>query len=187
VVKRLRLAAIVAVLASTTTVMLFAPAALACKGTSLQPTRADLTRVSAATLCLIEHERLAYRLKPLRSNGSLQRIGSKQASEMVIGDYFGDDSLSGWTPMQRIEASAYAARARSLSTGQNIGWGSGALATPGAMVRAWMLSPPHREIMLSGGYRDVGVGIAPAAPQRSTGGLSGATYVVEFASRGPRG
>jgi uncharacterized protein YkwD len=187
VVKRLRRAAIVAVLASTTTVMLFAPAALACKGTGLQPTRADLTRVSAATLCLIEHERLAYRLKPLHSNGSLQRIGSKQAGEMVIGDYFGDDSLSGWTPMQRIEASAYAARARSLSTGQNIGWGSGALATPGAMVRAWMLSPPHREIMLSGGYRDVGVGIAPAAPQRSTGGLSGATYVVEFASRGPRG
>jgi uncharacterized protein YkwD len=102
---------------------------------------------------------------------------------MVIGDYFGDDSLSGWTPMQRIEASAYAARARNLSAGQNIGWGSGTLATPAAMVRAWMLSPPHREIMLSGGYSDVGVGIAPAAPQGSSDGLPGATYAVEFASR----
>ncbi len=177
-------AAIAVVLASAATAMLFAPSALACKGTNLQPTRANLTRVTAATLCLIEHERLAYRLAPLRSNGSLRRIGSKQASEMVIGEYFGDDSLSGWTPMQRIEASAYAARARNLSAGQNIGWGSGALATPAAMVRAWMLSPPHREIMLSGGYRDIGIGIAPAAPQRSTEGLPGATYVVEFASRG---
>jgi uncharacterized protein YkwD len=175
VVRRLRRAAIAVVLASATTVMFFAAAALACRGTSLQPTRADLTRVSAATLCLIEHERLAYRLKPLHSNGSLQRIGRKQASEMVIGEYFGDDSLSGWTPMRRIEASAYAARARSLSTGQNIGWGSGTLATPGAMVRAWMLSPPHREIMLGGGYRDVGVGVAPAAPRSSTGGQPGAT------------
>jgi uncharacterized protein YkwD len=184
VVRRQRRAATAAVLVSAATAMLVAPSALACKGTSLRPTRANLTHVSAATLCLIEHERLAYRLQPLHSNNSLRRIGSKQASEMVIGDYFGDDSLSGWTPMQRIEASAYAARTRSLSTGQNIGWGSGALATPAAMVRAWMLSPPHREIMLSGGYRDIGVGVAPAAPQRSTDGLPGATYVVEFASRG---
>jgi uncharacterized protein YkwD len=175
--------AIAVVLASTATAMLLVPSVLACKGTSLQPTHANLARVSAATLCLIEHERLAYRLGPLHSNGSLRRIGSQQASEMVIGDYFGDDSLSGWTPMQRVEASAYAARARNLSAGQNIGWGSGTLATPVAMVRAWMLSPPHREIMLSGGYRDIGVGIAPAAPQRSTDGLPGATYVVEFASR----
>jgi uncharacterized protein YkwD len=184
VVRRRTRAAIAVVLASATAAMLFAPSALACKGTSLQPTRANLTRVTAATLCLIEHERLTYRLEPLRANGSLRRIGSKQASEMVIGEYFGDDSLSGWTPMQRIEASAYAASARSVSAGQNIGWGSGALATPAAMVRAWMLSPPHREIMLSGGYRDIGIGIAPAAPQRSTEGLPGATYAVEFASRG---
>ncbi len=139
--------------------------------------------MTTATLCLIEQERVAYRLKPLHSNSSLRRIGSKQASEMVIGGYFGDNSLSGWTPIQRIETSAYAARARGLSAGQNIGWGSGALATPAAMVHAWMLSPPHREIMLSGGYSDVGVGIAPAAPQRSTDGLPGATYAVEFASR----
>jgi uncharacterized protein YkwD len=166
-----------------TATVLFVPSALACKGASLRPTRANLARVTTATLCLIEQERLAYRLGPLRSNNSLRRIGSKQASEMVIGEYFGDDSLSGWTPIQRIEASAYAARARNLSAGQNIGWGSGVLATPAAMVHAWMLSPPHREIMLSGGYSDIGVGIAPAVPQRSSG-LPGATYAVEFASRG---
>ncbi len=183
-VRRRTRAAIAVALASAAAAMLFAPNALACKNTSLQPTRANLTRVTAATLCLIEHERLAHRLEPLRSNGSLRRIGTKQAGEMVIGEYFGDDSLAGWTPMQRIEASAYAARARGLSAGQNIGWGSGALATPAAMVRAWMLSPPHREIMLSGGYRNIGIGIAPAAPQRSTEGLPGATYAVEFASRG---
>jgi uncharacterized protein YkwD len=183
VVRRWTCAAITAVLASVTAAMLFAPSALACKGANLQPAHANLTRVSAATLCLIEHERLTYRLGPLRSNSSLRRIGSKQADEMVIGEYFGDDSLSGWTPMQRIEASAYATRARSLSAAQNIGWGSGALATPAAMVRAWMLSPPHREIMLSDDYRNIGIGIAPAAPQRSTSGLPGATYAVEFASR----
>ena len=183
-VRRPRRAAIAVALASAATTVLFAPSALACKGTNLRPTHVNLTRVTAATLCLIEHERLAYRLEPLHSNDSLRRIGSKQAGEMVIGEYFGDDSLSGCTPMQRVEASAYAARARSISTGQNIGWADGAFATPAAMVRAWMLSPPHREIMLSGGYRNIGIGIAPAAPRKSTEGLPGATYVVEFASRG---
>jgi uncharacterized protein YkwD len=183
VVRRLRRTATTVVLASSATAILFAPSALACKGTSLRPTHANLARVTAATLCLIERERLEYRLQPLRSNSSLRHIGSKQAGEMVIGEYFGDDSLSGWTPIQRIEASAYAARARSLSAGQNIGWGNGALATPAAMVHAWMRSLPHREIMLSGAYSDIGVGIAPAAPQRSTDGLPGATYAVEFASR----
>ncbi len=155
-----------------------------CGGAYLQPTRANLKRVTAATRCLIERERETYRLGLLHSNGSLQRIATSQAREMVIGDYFGDNSLSGSTPMQRIEVSAYASRTKSLLAAQNIGWGTGGLATPAAMVHGWMLSPPHRRIMLSGGYRDVGVGIAPAAPPRLTDGLPGATYTVEFAVRG---
>jgi uncharacterized protein YkwD len=67
---------------------------------------------------------------------------------------------------------------------QNIGWGTAGLATPAAMVRGWMLSPPHRRIMLTGAYRDIGVGVAPAAPASLTQGAPGATYTVEFATRG---
>ncbi len=155
-----------------------------CRGSWLRPTRANMARVAAATLCLIERERRTYRLGLLHSNGSLRRIATSQAREMVIGDYFGDNSLSGSTPIQRIEVSAYASSKKSLLAAQNIGWGTGRLATPIAMVRGWMLSPPHRRIMLTGGYRDVGVGIAPAAPPRLTEGLPGATYTVEFAVRG---
>jgi uncharacterized protein YkwD len=158
--------------------------ARSCDGAHLQPTRADLPQVTAATLCLIERERRSYRRGSLRSNRSLKRIAVSQAKEMVIGDYFGDNSLAGRTPIQRIEVSAYASRTKSLLAAQNIGWGTGGLATPAAMVRGWMLSPPHRRIMLTGSYRDIGVGIAPAAPPRLTGGLPGATYTVEFAVRG---
>jgi uncharacterized protein YkwD len=154
-----------------------------CGGVNLQPTRANLQRVTAATRCLIEREREAGRVGLLHSNGSLEHIAASQAKEMVIGDYFGDNSLSGSTPMQRIEVSAYASRTKSLLAAQNIGWGTGVLATPTAMVRGWMLSPPHRHIMLTGRYRDIGVGIAPAAPPRLTDGLPGATYTVEFATR----
>jgi len=155
-----------------------------CAGAKLQPTHANLSRVTAATLCLIEHERHAYHLGLLRSDGSLHRIAAKQAKEMVIGDYFGDNSLRGWTPIDRIKVSRYARRGRRLAAAQNIGWGTHGLATPAAMVRGWMLSPEHRQIMLTGAYRDIGVGVAPAAPASLTGGAPGATYTVEFAARG---
>jgi uncharacterized protein YkwD len=161
-----------------------APTRISCSGADLQPGSSNLSRVTAATRCLIERERRAHRLGPLRSNGSLRRIATSQAREMVVGDYFGDNSLSGSTPIQRIEVSAYASRTKSLQAAQNIGWGTGGLATPAAMVRGWMLSPPHRRIMLTGGYRDIGVGVAPAAPPRLTNGLPGATYTVVFAVRG---
>jgi uncharacterized protein YkwD len=155
-----------------------------CSDAQLQPTRANLSRVTSATLCLIQHERHSYHLSLLHSDGSLQRIATKQAKEMVVGDYFGDNSLSGWTPIHRIEISHYARRGKSLSAAQNIGWGTAGLATPAAMVQGWMLSPPHRHIMLTGAYRDIGVGVAPAAPASLTLGAKGATYTVEFAARG---
>jgi len=160
------------------------PRPAACKGSSLRPTRKDIARVTAATLCLIDRERSAYKLGPLRANSSLQGIAAGQAKAMVVGDYFGDDSPSGTTPWQRIAASAYAAGAHSIAAAQNIGWGTSKMATPAGMVGIWMHSPPHREIVLTSGYRDIGIGVAPAAPTSLTKGASGATYTVEFATRG---
>jgi uncharacterized protein YkwD len=155
-----------------------------CKDTSLRPTGADIARVSAATLCLIERERTAYRLGPLRANSSLGQIAAGQAKAMVVGDYFGDNTLSGTTPWQRIAASAYASGAHSIAAAQNIGWGTSRMATPAGMVSIWMHSAPHRRIILTSGYRDIGIGVAPAAPTRLTKGAPGATYTVEFAARG---
>jgi uncharacterized protein YkwD len=156
----------------------------ACKDASLRPTRKDIARVTAATLCLIDRARSAYKLGPLRANSSLQGIATSQAKAMVVGDYFGDDSPSGTTPWQRIATSAYAAGAHSIAAAQNIGWGTSKMATPAGMVSIWMHSPPHREIVLTSGYRDIGIGVAPAAPTSLTKGAPGATYTVEFAARG---
>ncbi len=103
---------------------------------------------------------------------------------MVVGDYFGDDTPSGTTPWQRITASPYAIGAHSVAAAQNIGWGTERMATPAGMVSIWMHSAPHRQIVLTGGYRDIGVGVAPAAPTILTKGTPGATYTVEFAVRG---
>ncbi len=157
---------------------------VACKDTNLRPTRKDIARITAATLCLIDRERALYGLGALRANGSLQHIAASQAKAMVVGDYFGDDTPSGTTPWQRIAASPYGVGAHSVAAAQNIGWGTQRMATPAGMVSIWMHSPPHRQIVLTGGYRDIGIGVAPAAPARLTGGAPGATYTVEFATQG---
>src|SRR5437660_19253 len=77
-------------------------------------------------------------------------------------------------------AAAHAAR---LSTGQNIRWGTGAETTPASMVRAWMASPAHRALILSGAFHDVGVAISTRLPAMLAQGPGGALYAVEFAAR----
>lgn len=156
-----------------------------CRNTHLRPTSSDLTAVETATVCLIDRERRVNHLPPLRSNSSLQAVAVSQSWEMVAGDYFGDDSRSGQTPLQRIAATRYLGRAAQLATAQNIGWGTRAYATPAGVVQAWMDSPPHRQIILTGTYRDIGVGVAPAAPATLAQGQPGATYTVEFGVRLP--
>jgi uncharacterized protein YkwD len=154
-----------------------------CRDANLRPTRSDLPAVETATVCLLDRVRRAAHLRALRPDRNLQRVASRQSSEMVLGDYFGDNSRSGRTPLQRIAATRYLRRSTRASTAQNIGWGTGVHATPSAIVAAWMQSPPHRQIVLTGAFRDIGVGAAPAAPAALAAGQPGATYTVEFGTR----
>jgi len=154
-----------------------------CANANLQPTAANLAQIDAATFCLIEQVRVAHHLHPLRLNLPLQSVATGQTRDMVTGDYFGDDSLSGKTPMQRILATPYPSGAARVNSAQNIGWATGPLATPAAMVAAWMSSTPHREIILTPRFRDIGVGVTPAAPSSLSQGLAGATYTLEFGQR----
>lgn len=154
-----------------------------CLETSLSPSSYNLPRIGAATLCLLNQIRVLHHLRALRLNDELQSVAAGQALDMVVGDYFADHSLSGQTPMQRILATHYPLGAVRLFAAQNIGWATGPYATPAGIVAAWMNSPPHRAIILTGSYRDVGVGVMPAAPSSLSQGLSGATYTLEFGVR----
>jgi uncharacterized protein YkwD len=154
-----------------------------CAYANLRPTAADTVLVDRATLCLIDQLRAAYRLRPLRSNRELQAVAGEQAMGMVRKDYFDDDSPSGQTSATLIAALPYGTHASRLATGQNLGWGTRSAATPAGIVTAWMHSPPHREVILTGAFRDVGVGVSPAVPSILGHGARGATYAVEFAVR----
>ena len=85
---------------------------------------------------------------------------------MVRHRYFAHDSRNGRSPFDRMRATHYVPRNASWWLGENIGWGSGSLAEPAAIVRAWMHSPPHRANILSRHFRDIGIGIVRRRARR---------------------
>lgn len=153
----------------------------ACRGADLRARRSTLATAANATLCLIDKLRRAHHLRPLHMNATLRAIASGQSHDMLVGGYFGDNSLNGLTPIQRVQASPYAHGSRSLTVGQNIAWGEGRDSTPSAIVHAWMGSPPHREILLSPIYREAGVGIGLGALRAARSRLA-AIYTLDLAT-----
>jgi uncharacterized protein YkwD len=160
-----------------------------CAGEHAMPDGRNSVELDHAALCLMNEIRIAHLLPELHFNAKLARIAAGQAGDMVRGHYFSDQSLSGQTPLSRVLASGYALHPSSshLRTAQNIGYGTGPNATPAGIVEAWMLSPPHRKIILTAAYHDAGVGVArsvPSVPSGLSSGWLGGTYAVEFGTHG---
>lgn len=154
-----------------------------CAGANLRPTTRDRHAVDTAVLCLIDRERAAAGLGPLAYNPDLRAVALSQVCSMVRLDYFADVRPSGQTPMSLVSVTRYPAHAADIAVGQNIAWGTGALATPVHIVAAWMASPPHREVLLSDEFTEIGVAMTPAVPRVLDAGEHGATYAVELAVR----
>jgi uncharacterized protein YkwD len=154
-----------------------------CRGADLAPTAGNSSAIGAATLCLIDRIRAAWHLAPVRANSALRAVAASQVRSMVRWDYFSDVRPTGQTPLSLVTRTSYWAHTSSVSVAQNIAWGTGALATPARIVAAWMASPPHRRLILTGYFRDAGVAAVAAVPWRLGRGRHGATYAIEFGER----
>ncbi len=151
-------------------------AAGACSASHADVRAATIRRARDATLCLLNRVRAQHGLASFRLNARLSHAARRHSRDMVRRRYFAHNSLNGSSPFDRMRATHYVPRNASWWLGENIGWGSGSLAEPIAMVRAWMHSPPHRANILSRHFRDIGIGIVPGAPV----GGGGATYTTDF-------
>ncbi|MGO9488211.1 MAG: CAP domain-containing protein [Solirubrobacteraceae bacterium] len=158
-------------------------AAAPCPGAGLRPTASDSAAVEQATLCLVNRVRAAHHLRALRPNRYLLRVAASQVTTMVSWDYFADVRPGGITPLALVGVTRYPAHADGFAVGQNIAWGTGKDSDAAHIVAEWMASPPHRAIILTGGYHDAGVAVEPAVPGVLRAGRSGATYAMEFGRR----
>ena len=147
-----------------------------CANAHVEPAPGNLADVRAAVLCLHNRDRAVHGLPALRENAKLRRAAEGHSADMVEQSYFAHDSLSGADMAERILRTGYA-RGRGWSLGENIAWGTGSLATPAEIQRAWMESPGHRANILRRQFREIGIGVVVGAPVGSGGG---ATYTADF-------
>jgi uncharacterized protein YkwD len=153
----------------------------ACVDADLTPTQWNLERVRAATLCLVNRERAGQGENALNPDARLAHAAQSHTEEMVWGDYFEHVGKHGDTPLSRMRASGYINSSRvGYEVGENIGWGTLWLATPRAIVSAWMGSPEHRANILNGRYRDTAIGVSPHPLASMARGQAGATYTQDF-------
>jgi len=149
-----------------------------CPGSTAVPTAGTLDRATGQTICLINAERTDRGLRPLRTDGDLRQAARQHSVDMVRRTYFSHVTPGGADLGERVRDVGYGS-GHGWRAGEALGWGTGARATPAAVVDEWLASPPHRHILLDPGYRELGVGVAAGAPRNVTSGLPGATYTVD--------
>jgi uncharacterized protein YkwD len=147
-----------------------------CSGADSDPAALGQAKTVHTTLCLLNHERTIRGLRRLRHDGRLSRAARGHAGDMVSKHYFDHTSKSGASFVTRIKRTGWTRSRRSWTVGENIGYGSGSLATPREMVRAWMNSAGHRQNILARQFKVIGIGVANGAPS----GGGGATYATDF-------
>ncbi|HEX5146650.1 MAG TPA: CAP domain-containing protein [Conexibacter sp.] len=156
-------------------------------GGGVLSSRRSVLRTQRRMLCLMNHARARFGLRPLHTNQCLHRVAARHAHDMVNRRYFAHNTPNGWDPGRRARASGYVPRAARWLVGENIAWGVAGAASATWVVHAWMHSPPHRHNILGRHFRDVGIGVAPGIPLRGFRGVHArATFSVEFGAHAGR-
>jgi uncharacterized protein YkwD len=122
--------------------------------------------------CLVNKARTGAGLRGFSWSRSLGRAATRHARDMARRGYFAHQRSGGPSLGRRVRAAGF----RGRNVGEAIGYGCGSLSTPAAMVRAWLASPPHRAILMSG-RRRVGIGVIGRSPIACGG--RGSTYVLD--------
>jgi uncharacterized protein YkwD len=155
-----------------------ASAAATCLNEGQTPSAMTEQMGRDAILCLINERRAENGLGPLTEEHRLEVAAQGHSVSMNRRNFFAHGDFQG-----RIARTGYLAGASSWAIGENLRWGSGGLGSPKSAVSAWMASAGHRREILSGRYRDIGIGVAMGSPMRGQGGNS-AIYTADFGFRG---
>lgn len=149
-----------------------ATGAATCAGAHARPSRLAAAVARAALMCAINRARAAHGLRAFGAERHLRRAAKRHARDMVRHRYFAHQRAGGPSFGARLRAAGWHGHA----AGEAIAWGCGKSASAASTVRAWLHSPPHRAILLSGAYNRAGIGVKGHAPA-SCG--PGATWVLD--------
>jgi uncharacterized protein YkwD len=123
-------------------------ATTAAMGTTLRPRAVMLEKLNQV--------RAVHGLGAVSPALRLRLTALRHSDDMVSRDYFAHTSPGGGTLFDRITRSGFVS-GYSWEAGETLGWGTGALAKPGQIVKAWLNSPEHRAILLSSTWSRIGI------------------------------
>ncbi len=127
----------------------------------------EADRLADQVMQLVNLERAAVELPPVVRNETLEAIAAGYACRMIEEEFFGHlDPLTGRGPGERAVAGKYAF----YSVGENLAAGQ---KTAADVMKIWMESPPHREIILDSKWKEVGIAVR-------AGGEYSIYWVMEF-------
>jgi uncharacterized protein YkwD len=114
-----------------------------------------------AVVCLINRKRHQNGRGHLHRSERLSHAATRHSRRMKNSGCFSHQCPGEASLYTRLRSSGYLSGGLSRwAYGENIGWGDGWRGTPKHIVNAWMDSSSHRSTILSGTFRDVGVGFA---------------------------
>jgi uncharacterized protein YkwD len=132
----------------------------------------------------INRVRQARGLGMLRISPELGRAGDAHGRALAYAGEFTHDWPADDATFGRWILRFYPARSfRTWSAGENLFWSSGTF-TARQAVAAWLASPPHRKVMLTPSWREIGLGIVRA--EDASGVYQGYTVSIAAAEFGLR-
>src|SRR4051812_22322723 len=153
----------------------------ACNDRDITPSDSNLSQLNDAILCLVNGERTDAGLPSLAANSQLSQAADGMCQQMVAEHFFSHETPDGKTVVDRVQPTGYIPNSDDWVVGENLGWGSGALSTPQAMVNGWMNSPGHKANILAPDYKDVGLSACMGSPTTTNSG--GTVYVNDFGAK----
>ena len=117
-----------------------------------------MAALEASVVRELNHIRSARDLKGLRAAPGLRTAARTHSRTMIDVGFFGHDSPNGTAFSDRIRRYYPSRGWRTWSVGEALLTSEGRQIEASAIVSAWLGSPPHRRIVLSPTWRDVGIG-----------------------------
>jgi len=103
-------------------------------------------------IILTNQERLKHNLSPLFPNDDLAKAALDKANDLLAKQYFSHNSPDGKKFSAWIKDTGY----DYMIVGENLAMGFG---SKEAMIKAWMDSDKHRQNILNGRYKEIGLAV----------------------------
>jgi uncharacterized protein YkwD len=150
--------------------------AATCKHATAPPGTVSKQKLRAAVDCLINRARTRRDIGKLQPNTDLDHLGQSHSRLMVKKTCFRHRCGDEPSVKHRFEQSPYVKGASGFSYSEELGYET----TPKQLVLRLLQHRNHRDVILDGTFRDIGVGVHRGAPVKHVDGSKFMTYTIEL-------